>query len=258
MEISFRTQPMDPATGIAFCWELRIVADPPVALADLFIPELFFDFFFVQMGELRGSAAASRTEWILPRQSLKTLHTHALTLTFTTPLRLFGARLPLQFGELFWEASPGANTFLAQEWVEPGVADLAAFAEQVAGVVNGRAAPKNPYPLLKNGLEESTWLSSYSPRHKRRLYQATFGLSCQALQRIANLHAFLAQNCDFDPDSPRLIGYVNAELFYDQPHFNHAFKKMVGLTPLAYFEASSVLQDNLMAVSYNAFPAQDR
>ncbi|MBK8902748.1 MAG: hypothetical protein IPM53_16280 [Anaerolineaceae bacterium] len=257
MEISFHKQQMGPASGVAFCWEFIIEAEPSVALSDLFIPELFFDFFFVHTGQLRGSDPVSQTEWILPRQSLKTLHTRALTLTFTTPLRLFGARLPLQFGELFWEDAIGPNTFLAQQWVDPDVADLAVFAEQVVRVVNGRARQKNPYPLLKDGLEESTWLSSYSPRHKRRLYKATFGLSRQALQRIANLHAFLAQNCDFDPDSPRLIGYVNAELFYDQPHFNHAFKKMVALTPLEYFEASSVLQDNLMAVSYNALPAQD-
>lgn len=256
MEITFHKQPMDPATGIAFCWELVITAVPAVSLPDLFIPELFFDFFSVHTGELRGSDAVSRTEWILPRQSLKTLHTHALTLTFATPLRLFGARLPLQFGELFWETLPGTKTFLAQDWVNPNVADLASFADQVAEAINGRALQKNPYPLLQAGLAESTWLSSYSPRHKRRLYQAAFGFSRQALQRIANLHGFLAQNCDFGVADPRLIGYVNADLFYDQPHFNHAFKKMVGLTPLEYFEARSVLQDNLMAVSYNAMPAQ--
>lgn len=257
MDISFYKQQMESVTGAFFCWELHIEAEPPAALADLLIPELFFDFFFVHTGELRGSEQKSRTEWILPRQSFKTLHTRALTLSFATPLRLFGARLPLQFGELFWAESLAANTFLAQDWVDPDVADLAAFADQVVAVVNGRATPKNPYPLLSGGLKESTWLSSYSPRHKRRLYKATFGLSRQELQRIDNVHAFLAQNCNFDSANPRLIGYVNAELFYDQPHFNHAFKKMVGSTPLEYFEASSVLQDNLMAVSYNVFPVQN-
>lgn len=255
MEIAFHKQQINTIAGPVLCWELVITAVPAESLSDLFIPELFFDFFSVHTGELRGSDVASRTEWVLPHQSLKTLHTHALTLAFTTPLRLFGARLPLRFGEWFWEAEVGHNRFESQVWVDPNVADLTAFAGQVARVVNGRARQKNPYPLLNYGLEESTWLSSYSPRHKRRLYQATFGLSRQALQRIASLHAFMAQNCDFDPDSPRLISHLNAELFYDQPHFNHAFKKMVGLTPLTYFEASSVLQDNLMAVSYNAFPA---
>ena len=50
---------------------------------------------------------------------------------------------------------------------------------------------------------------------------------------------------------PRIVAYVNADSFYDQPHLNNAFKKVTGLSPLAYFEANSILQDNLMAASYN-------
>jgi AraC-like DNA-binding protein len=40
-------------------------------------------------------------------------------------------------------------------------------------------------------------------------------------------------------------------VFYDQPHLNHAFKKMTGLSPVEYFEHNSILQDNLMSASYN-------
>jgi hypothetical protein len=65
------------------------------------------------------------------------------------------------------------------------------------------------------------------------------------------VHSFLEQNCDFDAEYPRIIQHVNAEVFYDQPHLNHTFKKLTGLSPLEYFEVNSILQDNLMAASYN-------
>lgn len=62
---------------------------------------------------------------------------------------------------------------------------------------------------------------------------------------------FLEQTCAFT-QNPRIIGYVNPDVFYDQAHLNHVFKKMTGRSPVEYFEASSILQDNLMAASYNA------
>ena len=105
--------------------------------------------------------------------------------------------------------------------------------------------------MFSNALEESGWLVSFSARHKRRLYKSTFGISKKELWSIQNVHSFLEQNCDFDAEYPRIIQHVNAEVFYDQPHLNHAFKKMTGLAPLEYFEESSILQDNLMAASYN-------
>jgi hypothetical protein len=44
---------------------------------------------------------------------------------------------------------------------------------------------------------------------------------------------------------------VTPDVFYDQPHLNHSFKKMTGLAPVEYFQNSSILQDNLMSASYN-------
>ena len=105
--------------------------------------------------------------------------------------------------------------------------------------------------MLKPSLVETDWLAAYPPRHKRRLYKSVFGLSRKEMQAIANVHQFLAQTCDFVAETPRIVEHVNTELFYDQPHLNNAFKKMTGLSPLEYFEANSILQDNLMAVSYN-------
>ena len=66
------------------------------------------------------------------------------------------------------------------------------------------------------------------------------------------MQAFLEQMCDFGRHTPRVLGYVNPEVFYDQPHLNRVFKKMTGLSPLEYFATPSHLQDNLMAASYNA------
>jgi len=54
--------------------------------------------------------------------------------------------------------------------------------------------------------------------------------------------------------NPRIIEHVTPEVFYDQPHLNHAFKKMTGLSPVEYFEVNSILQDNLMSASYNEVP----
>jgi AraC-like DNA-binding protein len=44
---------------------------------------------------------------------------------------------------------------------------------------------------------------------------------------------------------------MNPEVYYDQPHLNRAFKKLTGFSPVEYFQANSILQDNLMSASYN-------
>jgi methylphosphotriester-DNA--protein-cysteine methyltransferase len=104
-------------------------------------------------------------------------------------------------------------------------------------------------------LQESAWLVQYSPRHKRRLYKATFGLSRKELHNIRNVQSFLEQTCDFAARNPRIIQHVNTEVFYDQPHLNRTFRKMTGFSPIGYFQANSILQDNLMSASYNEISA---
>jgi methylphosphotriester-DNA--protein-cysteine methyltransferase len=83
------------------------------------------------------------------------------------------------------------------------------------------------------------------------LYKSIFGISRKELLGIQNIHSFLEQACDFASNNPRIIQHVPPDVYYDQPHLNHAFKKITGLTPIEYFEQSSMLQDNLMSASYN-------
>jgi len=186
----------------------------------------------------------------LPQQALKTIHTHPLTFRFSTPLVLFGARLSLGFAESFW-GEIKANTFLKQNWAGKETDDLETFAIQVTDFIREHRTQRNPYPMLKGLLDESDWLVNFSERHKRRLYKSTFGSSRKELQNIRNVHTFLEQTCDFGSQNPRIIEYVNPEVFYDQPHLNHTFRKMTGFSPLQYFEANSILQDNLMSAYYN-------
>jgi len=147
-----------------------------------------------------------------------------------------------------------ANRFLEQAWVVNETDDLESFKTQVGIHLKRHQMRKSPYPMFKSALDESDWLVNFSPRHKRRLYQTMFGLNRKELQNIHNVHTFLEQTCDFGPQNPRIIQHVNPEVFYDQPHLNHAFKKMTGFAPVEYFEASSILQDNLMSASYNEIP----
>jgi hypothetical protein len=249
MNLSFQKLPGRPDLGLAFCWRLEITTARPQTIADHLIPELFLDYWLIQRGAVTLAGAGSGP---LPAQSLKTLQLRPLSVAYQTPLVLFGARLTLSFAEWFWEPGLAAHRFLPQSWVSRPPTGLADFAAQLAATLENRRARKTPYPVLTPDLEESPWLSSYSPRHKRRLYQSVFGLSRQQLNRLRAVHAFLEQNCDFEAGLPRVIGYVNPEVFYDQPHFNRAFKALTGLTPLKYFQTTSLLQDNLMAASYNA------
>lgn len=189
---------------------------------------------------------------MLPRQSLKTIHTHPLTFRFSTPLVLYGARFSLKFAESFWEEMK-ANCFLKQAWVKNDTKDLEDFQTQLMNSLKKQQTPQLPYPMFSRDLEESNWLVHFSPRHKRRLYKDTFGLSRKEIQNIQNVHSFLEQSCDFAAQNPRIIRHVNPDVFYDQPHLNHTFKKMTGFSPVEYFETNSILQDNLMSASYNEF-----
>lgn len=131
------------------------------------------------------------------------------------------------------------------------------FASQITEHIQKHRTKKWPYPMFLPTLEESGWLVNFSPRHKRRLYKATFGLTRKEIQNIRNVHSFLEQTCDFASQNPRIIQHVNAEVFYDQPHLNHTFKKLTGFSPVEYFQANSILQDNLMSASYNEISAEE-
>jgi AraC-like DNA-binding protein len=254
MDITFQKKSGEQSLGILFFWRLTIKAKRPLSLRDLFIPELFFDYLYIKTGGVQihdGSTSSA-----LPRQTLKTLYLRPLSFTFSTPLVLYGARLTLPFAESFWEPAIPKNTFLTQSWLNQQPKELPAFQAQVTEYIESHRRPKNPYPMLTATHEETNWLAAYSPRHKRRLYKTAFGLSRKELDSIRSVQSFLEQTCDFAAENPRIIEHINPETFYDQPHLNHTFKKVTGLSPLAYFEANSILQDNLMAASYNAFPTE--
>ncbi|MBL8102523.1 MAG: helix-turn-helix transcriptional regulator [Anaerolineales bacterium] len=192
-----------------------------------------------------------RRKSALPHQSLKMICSRPLSFVFSSPLVLYGARLSLKFAELFWGKDVKSNSFLEQKWVDKDTDSLTSFASQVTEYIQKYRDPKTIAPLLSPGLAESTWLCSYSQRHKSRLYKSVFGISKKEMWNIQNVHAFLEQTCDFGSQNPRIIQHVNPEVFYDQPHLNHAFKKITGFSPIEYFQSSSILQDNLMSASYN-------
>jgi AraC-like DNA-binding protein len=242
MNIMFQKKRGDSSLGIAFFWKIEVETKSPVTITDHFIPELFFDYFFTKEGRIRCLGETHGTKFNLPQQALKTMHTHRWTFVFSTPLVLYGARLSLKFAESFWGEAK-ANCFLKQEWVRKDTHDLGSFQAQVVTHLESHRTKKLPYPMFSSDLEESAWLSNFSPRHKRRLYQAVFGLSRQELQNIRNIHSFLERTCDFASETPRILRHVSPEVFYDQPHLNHAFKKMTGFAPVEYFHANSILQE---------------
>ncbi|GJM43092.1 MAG: hypothetical protein DHS20C20_33740 [Ardenticatenaceae bacterium] len=254
MKISFQKQTQTTIPELLFCWRMQITADSPGSFTDIFIPELFFDFLWIQEGELFCHDEAQKQEFTLPQQSLKTLHTHRLDFILKLPLTLYGARFSLPFAEMFWQKEMPANTFLSINWLGERPSDLETFTQQIVATIEQNKVKKTIAPMLHPTLQETDWLAAYSPRHKRRLYKSVFGLSRKEIQSIQNMHLFLGQTCDFGAQMPRIVEYVSDDSFYDQPHLNNAFKKLTGLAPLAYFEATSILQDNLMAVSYNELP----
>lgn len=250
MKISFEKQPGDASYAISFFWKITLETESPTVVTDHFIPELFYDYFFIKEGKIKCLDKTLKSKFDLPQQVLKSIHAHPLIFVFSTPLILYGARLSLNFAESFWEEMP-MNTFLNQTWLKNNTEDLDEFARQVTNCLAMRKTRKLPCPMLSMDFGESDWLASYSPRHKRRLYKTVFGMSRKELQNIRNVHSFLEQTCNFASENPRIIHYLNPDVFYDQPHLNHIFKKMTGFSPVEYIEASSVLQDNLMSASYN-------
>lgn len=250
MNISFQKIPGNPDKCISFFWRLSIQTKTLRLVEEHFIPELFFDYFFIQKGNIRYIDHERGIKRVLPPQALKTIFTHRLTFVFSTPLVLYGARLSLRFAESFW-AEMESNRFLKQDWVENETEDLDSFRSQVLAHLENHQTKKTPYPMFASDLDESDWLVHFSSRHKRRLYASILGLSRKELQNIRNVHTFLDQTCDFASENPRILHHVNPDVFYDQPHLNHTFKRMTGLSPVEYFEANSILQDQLMSASYN-------
>ncbi|MDX1377841.1 MAG: hypothetical protein R3307_03250 [Anaerolineales bacterium] len=253
MNITFQKKQGNPSFGVLFFWKMAIETKSPASITDHFIPELFYDYFHIRSGKIICIDEEQGAEYSLPQQALKTIHTYPLKFRFSTPLVLFGARLSLDFAESFW-GKVRPNSFLKQNWVRNDTDDLETFKSQIESHLESHRVKKLAYPMFSSDLDESDWLINFSARHKRRLYKSTFGLSRKELKNIRSVHTFLEQTCDFGSKNPRIIEYVNPEVFYDQPHLNHAFKKTTGFSPLDYFEASSILQDNLMSASYNENP----
>jgi hypothetical protein len=250
MKITFQKQPGEPSLGVVFLWKMEIRTGVPATITDHLIPELCFDYFLIQKGKIECIDDGQGTKYNLPSQSLRTIHNHSLTLVFSTPLVLYGARLSLPFAESFW-AEMNANCFLEQAWVSKSTENLDAFKRQIVNHLELHSKRKIPYPMFSGELGESMWLVNFSARHKRRLYKMIFGLSRKEMQSIRNLHLFLDQACDFSTETPRIIRHVNPDVFYDQPHLNHTFRKMTGSSPAEYFQANSILQDHLLSASYN-------
>lgn len=249
MKILFQKKKGISQLGILFFWKIVITTDSKLNITEQFIPEPFYDYFFIKKGNIKIIDSQSKKR-VLPPQSLKCIFSQPLRFYFSTPLILYGVRLSLKFAESF-EGEMNVNEFQNQVWVKHEAKSLSDFARQVTNHIAVHRKQKNPYPLFKVEMQESDWLKNFSPRHKRRLYQNTFGLSRKELQNIYNLHMFLEQICDFGFQNPHIIRHLNPEVFYDQPHLNHIFKKITGLSPVEYFETHSVLQDNLMSASYN-------
>ncbi len=251
MKISFQKLIGNPDLGIAFYWKMTIDADASILITDYFIPELFYDYFYIQSGKIQVIDTSNEACFQLPEHALKTLHTHRITLNISAPLVLYGTRFNLKFAETFWQPTIPSNSFLVEKLVTASVNDLHDFASQISATVQNKRSSKTVAPMFMQPLKETVWLSSYSVRHKHRLYKSVFGLSKKEMMAIQNVHSFLAQTCDFSSQSPHIIQYVNSEVFYDQPHLNHSFKKMTGFSLMDYFEAHTIIQDNLMAASYN-------
>ncbi|MEM8861030.1 MAG: hypothetical protein AAGD96_22125, partial [Chloroflexota bacterium] len=172
-------------------------------------------------------------------------------LVFDLPIKLFGARLTLDWAEKFWRPDLPANSIVPLTLINRPIANLGEFSDQLSQRFEQVQEKKTTGRMVDDALNESLWLESYSDRQKRRLYKSTFGLSRKEMQKIYNIHQFLDQSCDFSEQNPHIIDHVNSDHFYDQPHLNRAFRESTGFTLLEYFEANTILQDNLLAVSYN-------
>ena len=249
MNISFHKKSGDSSLGIEFFWELSVRSKAPIKITDQFIPELWFDYFFIKSGALRYRRNPNSIAVRVPKQFLKTLHTYSFTFEFFTPITIYGARLSLKFAETFKDKL-SANLLTNQGWAPKTVDSLEDFSESLKQYLLNHQTREYP-PIFSYELKESKWFEHYSARQKRRMYKSIFGVSKKELQNIQNLHLFLEQTCDFSHQNPRIIQHITPDVFYDQPHLNHAFKKITGFSPVEYFENNSILQDNLMSTSYN-------
>lgn len=231
---------------------LALETESPAVITDDFIPELFYDYFYTLKGRVTCTGPGCEYQTNLPAQTLKTIHKQPIKFTFSTPLVLLGARLSLKFAEWYWGTDIQSDRFIEQNWVDGNTGSLESFASQITATIHKYRVSKTISSMLSPTLEESPWLSSYSARHKRRLYQTVFGLTKKEMWNIRNVHLFLDQACDFASHSPRIIQHVNPGVFHDQPHLNHTFKKITGFSPVEYFQTYSILQDHLVSASYNA------
>ncbi|MBK6795023.1 MAG: hypothetical protein IPG80_21315 [Anaerolineales bacterium] len=109
-----------------FFWRLEVRSKRAVVFNDKFIPDLYFDYFFVDKGEVRYRDQETKKPVSFPQQALKFLHTRPLVLEFSTPIVLYGARLSLSFASLFW-GEMTANSIPEQRWVSKKVTDLGDF-----------------------------------------------------------------------------------------------------------------------------------
>ena len=85
MKITFQKKNGNPGFGIDFFWMLEIQTKRPSTLADLFIPELFYDYFYIHTGTIECHDPSQGDTFTVPFQSLKTLYTRPLTFAISTP-----------------------------------------------------------------------------------------------------------------------------------------------------------------------------
>ncbi|MEM7797904.1 MAG: hypothetical protein AAF633_01825 [Chloroflexota bacterium] len=256
MKIAFQKKKAKPSDlpGIDLFWRMSIDGPTGQAVIDHFIPELKFDYFYLLQGTIKSKFGSHDQPQLLPSQFLKTIQTKSLSFHFTLPLIMMGVRLNLSFAD-FYDCGPiDGGRFKPVSWLEKqveGEISLEEFSKRVQSALKMLAIPSPPQPRLTPELKPTSKLADYSPRHRRRLIKAIYGVSHKEMQVIQKINVFLQQACDFSDDAPHIIDYLGDDAFYDQSHLNHLFKKTTGFSLLKYFEHSSALQDNLMAVSYN-------
>ncbi len=250
MNITFRKQPGLNQYGIAFFWEMQITSDDERTFQDTLIPELFFDFFCIQEGQITQRDLQGNNVNAYSNSFIKPIFTQPLLFDYHLPIRCFGARLTPRFVAGFTKNLGQPNTLSTADWFPDFSEDLKQFGIHFEHTIKAHW-DDTAVAYLTPTLEETAQFKTYSPRHKRRLFKKRFGISQKEMGNIQKVHAFLAQSCDFSSDNPHIIDYLDDDHFYDQSHLNHTFKKMTGLSLLDYFDENTVLQDNLMAVSYN-------
>ena len=247
MQVQFHLGPGHPEIGLEFVWRLKL--DGTTLLSEHIIPEPYFDYYWVDVGALSWQADSRVNDLNGSSGFLRPLFLGPMTLHFQTPAVVWGARFNLRFAEQF-SVQPGRATWQPVDWLKDAPPSLPALHRLLITKLTSQLHPVQS-PIFEPDLSIRTQFTTYSARHRRRLFRKAFGISRQDLARMLNVQAFLDQACNFGQAEPKIIQYVNDEVFYDQPHLNHTFKRMTGLSPLDFFEKQAILQDNLMAASYN-------